>query len=126
MRKTGEAAVAAVLSVLFGGIVSSTVLAQSATIEFRVVPTGRNPAGCNRWDSELSRVHTFAPTNDGATLRTAGGITRNMIRSAPNVYTTTFAIGGTNFNVTADASTSPKTLEVSEPRVGCLWHAIVP
>lgn len=49
-----------------------------------------------------------------------------MIRVAPNVFTTTFAIGGTNFNVTADASTSPKTLEVSEPRVGCLWHAIVP
>lgn len=126
MRKTGEAAVAAVLSVLFAGIASSTVLAQSTTIEFRVVPTGRHPAGCNRWDSELSRVHTFVPTNDGATLRTAGGITRSMIRVAPNVFTTTFAIGGTNFNVTADASTSPKTLEVSEPRVGCLWHAIVP
>lgn len=126
MRKTGVAVVAAALPVLFAGLVSSTVLAQSTTIEFRVVPTNRHPAGCNRWDSELSRVHTFVPTSDGATLRTAGGITRNMIRSAPNVYTTTFAIGGTNFNVTADASTSPKTLEVSEPRGGCLWHAIVP
>lgn len=126
MRKTGKAALAAALTVLCWGTASSTVLAQGTTIEFRVVPTGRHPAGCNRWDAELSRVHTFVTTNDGATLRTAGGITRNMIRSAPNVYTTTFAIGGTNFNVTADASTSPKTLEVSEPRVGCLWHAIVP
>jgi hypothetical protein len=49
-----------------------------------------------------------------------------MIKSAPNVYTATFTLGGTNFNVTADASTSPRTLEVSEPRTGCLWNAITP
>jgi hypothetical protein len=99
-------------------------MAQSA-IDFRVVPTDRNPASCRQWDAELSRVHTFTPTGDGATLRTAGGINRNMTKNG-NVYTTTLAIGGTNFNVTADTSKSPKSLEVAEPRTGCRWSAVAP
>ncbi|MBI2736836.1 MAG: hypothetical protein HYX38_09870 [Rhodospirillales bacterium] len=106
------------------GIVSMQVLAQSAPIEFRVTPTDRNPASCQRWDAELSRVHTFTPTSDGATLQTAGGITRNMTQNPPKVFTTTLALGGTNFNVTADTSKSPGTLEVAEPRTGCRWSAV--
>jgi hypothetical protein len=33
-------------------------------------------------------------------------------------------MGGTNFDVVADASKSPKTLEVLEPRIGCRWIAV--
>lgn len=106
------------------GVVSLQVFAQSAPIEFRVTPTDRNPASCQRWDAELSRVHTFTPTNDGATLQTAGGITRNMTQNPAKVFTTTLALGGTNFNVTADTSKSPGTLEVAEPRMGCRWSAV--
>src|SRR5262245_48123887 len=108
------------------GIISLQVFAQAAPIEFRVTPTDRNPASCQRWDAELSRVHTFTPTSDGATLRTAGGITRNMTQNPPKVFTTTLALGGTNFNVTADTSKSPGTLEVAEPRMGCRWSAVAP
>ncbi len=106
------------------GVVSLQVFAQSAPIEFRVTPTDRNPASCQRWDAELSRVHTFTPTSDGATLQTAGGITRNMTQNPAKVFTTTLALGGTNFNVTADTSKSPGTLEVAEPRMGCRWSAV--
>lgn len=106
------------------GVVSLQVFAQSAPIEFRVTPTDRNPASCQRWDAELSRVHTFTPTSDGATLQTAGGITRNMTQNPAKVFTMTLALGGTNFNVTADTSKSPGTLEVAEPRMGCRWSAV--
>lgn len=93
-------------------------------IDFRVVPTDRNPTACQRWDADLSRVHTFTRSGDGATLRTAGGITRTMAMTAPNVFTTTMTIGSTNFTVTADTNRSPGTLDVSEPRTGCRWSAI--
>ena len=104
--------------------VAQSALAQGAAVEFRVTPTDRNPASCQRWDAELSRVNSFTRTGDTATLRTAGGITRTMTQSAPNVFTTTLALGGTNFDVVADTSKTPGTLEVAEPRIGCRWSAI--
>ena len=95
-----------------------------APIEFRVAPTDRNPSSCQRWDADLSRVHTFTRTGDTAVLRTAGGISRTMSMTSPSVFTTTMTIGSTNFNVVADASKSPGSLDVSEPRTGCRWSAI--
>ena len=112
------------LVVSLAGMISAQVSAQSAPIEFRVTPTDRNPTSCQQWDAELSRVHTFTPTTDGATLRTAGGITRNMTQNPPKVFTTTLTIGSTNFNVTADTSKAPGTLDVDEPRTGCRWSAV--
>jgi hypothetical protein len=126
MRSTSKTATTSILAVLLAVIISAPALTQGTTIEFRVVPTDRNPASCQQWDTALSRVHSFTPTSDGATLRTAGGITTNMTKSAPNVFAATLALGGTNFNVTADTSQSPKTLEVSEPRIGCRWNAVAP
>lgn len=96
----------------------------AAPVDFRVAPTDRNPSSCQRWDADLARVHTFTRSGDTATLRTAGGISRTMTMTSPNVFTTTMAIGGVNFNVVADASKSPGTLDVSEPRTGCRWSAI--
>lgn len=124
MRATSKTFAASLLAGAIAATTGGQAMAQSA-IDFRVVPTDRNPASCRRWDAELSRVHTFTPTADGATLRTAGGITRNMTKSG-DVYTTTLALGGTNFNVTADTSKSPKSLEVAEPRIGCRWSAVAP
>lgn len=98
--------------------------AQGTAVEFRVVPTDRNPGTCRQWDAELSRVNTVTRDGDTAVLRTAGGITRVMAQTSPNVFSTTLALGGTNFNVVADASRSPGTLEVEEPRAGCRWSAV--
>ena len=80
----------------------------------------------NDFDSALARVHTLTATANGVTLRTAGGVSSNMTQTTPNVFTTTLGIGGTNFNVVADASKAPKTLEISEPRLGCRWNAVTP
>jgi hypothetical protein len=124
MRATSRTLAIALLTGVVAAITCGQAMAQNA-IDFRVAPTDRNPASCRQWDAELSRVHTFTPTADGATLRTAGGISRNMAKSG-SVYTTTLAIGGTNFNVTADTSKSPKALEVTEPRTGCRWNAAAP
>ena len=112
------------LVAMVAAITGGQAIAQDA-IAFRVVPTDRNPASCMQWDAELSRVHTFTPTADGATLRTAGGINRNMTKDG-RVYTTTLTLGSTRFNVTADTSKSPKSLEVAEPRTGCRWSAVAP
>jgi hypothetical protein len=126
MRAITKALAISIVASSLAGVMSMQANAQGTPIQFRVVPTDRNPSSCRQWDAELSRVHTFTPTADGATLRTAGGITRNMTQSSPNVFTTTLALGGTNFNVTADTSKSPKALDVSEPRIGCRWSAIAP
>jgi hypothetical protein len=107
-----------------GALGAASAQAENAPIEFRVTATDRNPASCRQWDAELWRVHTFTRNGATATLRTAGGITRNLTQSSPNVFTTTLALGGTNFNVVADASKTPGTLDVSEPRTGCRWSAI--
>jgi hypothetical protein len=97
----------------------------NAPIEFRVVPE-RNPAGCTRFDAALSRVHTFRATGDTASVTSAGGITSNMTQTSPGVYTTDFSMGGTTLRVVANAASSPKSLTVTEPRLGCRWSAVAP
>jgi hypothetical protein len=105
---------------------SSQAGMQGAPIEFRVVARSRNPSACQQFDAALSRVHTLTPAGATATLRTAGGVTSNMTQTTPGVFTTTLGIGATNFNVVADTSKSPKTLDVTEPRLGCRWNAVAP
>lgn len=129
---------------LYGLAVSSAVIAGCATqssttapaptpppsivnapIEFRVAPE-RNPAGCMRFDAALSRVHTFTATRDGASITSAGGITSNMAQTSPGAYAANFSLGSTTLRVVADAASSPKTLTVTEPRLGCRWSAVAP
>jgi hypothetical protein len=43
------------------------------------------------------------------------------VRTTPTVYTTNFS--GTTLNL---ASKSPKTLVVTERRLGCRWNAVAP
>lgn len=105
---------------------SSQASVQGASVDFRVAPAGRNPAACQQFDAALSRVHTFTPAGATATLRTAGGVTSNMTQTTPGVFTTSLGIGPTTFNVVADTSRSPKTLDVTEPRIGCRWNAVAP
>lgn len=108
------------------GLLGTPAFAQGAPIEFRVTPTDRNPSACQRFDAALSRVHTFTPTADGASVRSAGGVNSTMTQSSPGIYTTNFSLGTTTLNVTANSTTSPKSLEVREPRIGCRWSAVAP
>jgi hypothetical protein len=126
MRIIDNALCASIVAASLAGLISTQAAAQSAGIDFRVVAGDRNPSACQRFDAALSRVHTFTPAGDTATLRTAGGVTSNMKQTTPGVFTTTLGIGGTNFNVVADTSKSPKALDVTEPRLGCRWSAVAP
>jgi hypothetical protein len=107
-------------------VLAAQALAQSAPIEFRVTPTDQNPSACRQFDAALSRVHTFTATADGASVRSAGGVNSAMTQSSPGVFTTNFSLGSTTLNVTANSTTSPKSLEVREPRLGCRWSAVAP
>jgi hypothetical protein len=126
MQDIRKAFHAAVVAASLAGLFSVQAAAQDAAIQFRVVATDRNPSACKQFDAALSRVHTFTATGDSASLRSAGGITSNMAQTTPGVYTTNFSLGGTTLNVVADASKSPKTLVVTEPRLGCRWNAVAP
>lgn len=95
-------------------------------IEFRVVADSGNPSSCQRFDAALSRVHTLTRTGATASLTSAGGISSTMTQTAPNVFMTNYSLGTTTLNVVADASTSPKTLQVREAKLGCRWHAVAP
>jgi hypothetical protein len=108
------------------GLIWAAAVAQGAPIEFRVTPTDRNPSACQQFDAALSRVHTFTPTADGASVRSAGGVNSTMTQTSPGVFTTNFSLGSTTLNVVANSTTSPKSLEVREPRLGCRWSAVTP
>ena len=127
MRTTNVKALClSALAASLTGLFSAQAGAQSTPIEFRVTPTDRNPSACQQFDAALSRVHTFTPTADGASVRSAGGVNSNMTQTSPGVFTTNFSLGSTTLAVTANSTTSPKSLEVREPRLGCRWSAVAP
>ena len=99
-------------------------LAPGVPIEFRMVPAQGNPAGCFQLDAAMSRVHTVTPMGNDATIRSAGGINDTLKQTAPNLYTTQFRLGSVTLDVVADASKMPRTLTVTEPKVGCRWNAV--
>jgi hypothetical protein len=113
-------------SAAVSSLAATLALAQAAPVEFRVTPTDRNPSACQQFDAALSRVHTFTATADGASVRSAGGINSTMTQSSPGIFTTNFSLGSTTLNVTANSTTSPKSLDVREPRLGCRWNAVAP
>jgi hypothetical protein len=100
--------------------------AQNKPIEFRLAPAKTNPVGCVDKDAALSRVHTLTRTGDAAVIKSSGGIDDKMKQTKPNVYTTTFTLGGVHLDVVADASVTPATLSVLEAQCGCKWNAIAP
>jgi hypothetical protein len=126
MRIIHTALCASILAASLVGVISIQATAQTAGTQFRVVAGDRNPSSCQQFDAALSRVHTFTAAGDAATLTTAGGVTSNMKQTTPGVFTSTLGIGGTNFNIVADTSKSPKALDVTEPRLGCRWNAVAP
>jgi hypothetical protein len=129
MLKTRSLICASMLTAWLAAAALAPATAQTAapaSIDFRVTPTDRNPSACQQFDAALSRVHTFTATGDTASVRSAGGVTSAMKQTTPGVYTTDFSLGGTTLNVVANSTTSPKSLEVREPRLGCRWSAVAP
>ena len=106
---------------------AASVAAPGAPIEFRVVRDERNPTGCTRFDAQQSLGHTFRATGNTASVTSANGITRNMTQTSPGVYTADkFTWGSVTFQHVVNAASSPKSLTVTEPTVGCRWSAVAP
>jgi hypothetical protein len=109
-----------------GGVLAGAALAQGAPIQFRLAAAAGNPVTCNNLDASLSRVHTVTLAGDTATIKSAGGIDDTMKQASPRVYKTSFSLGGVTLEVTADAASTPRSLNVVEPKLGCRWNAIAP
>ena len=87
----------------------------------------RNPTGCARFDAQQSLGHTFRAPGNTASVTSANGITRNMTQTSPGVYTADrFTWGSVTFHIVVNAASSPKSLTVTEPTVGCRWNAVAP
>jgi hypothetical protein len=126
MKTTSPALVAAILAGTIVSLLSAAVCAQDKPIEFRLAAAKGNSSACVNLDAALSRVHTITLMGDTAVIKSAGGVNDKMKQTSTNVYKTTFAMGGPKLDVAADASKTPRTLDVTEPALGCRWSAIAP
>jgi hypothetical protein len=105
-------------------IISTQAAAQNAGIQFQWLPgTETRPLPAIR--RRLSRVHTFTAAGDAATLTTAGGVTSNMKQTTPGVFTSTSA-SAARTSTSSPIRRSRRSLDVTEPRLGCRWNAVAP
>ena len=118
--------IASSLIALVAIVATAGASAQNAPIEFRLVGAKANPSGCLSLDGSLSRVHTVTLMGDKAMLKAAGGVNDTLKQTSPGIYKTRIGMGGVNLDVVADASASPKTLEMVEASRGCHWNAVAP
>ena len=106
---------------------AASVADPGAPIVFRVVRDERNPTGCTRFDAQMSRGQTFRATGNAASFTSASGLTHNMTQTSPGVYTADrFTWGSVTFHTVVNAASSPTSLTVTEPTVGCRWSAAAP
>ena len=106
------------------GSLLAPAFAQEAPIEFRLSAAKTNPSGCKDLDSALSRVHTITLAGDIALVKSAGGINDKLKQSSPKIYSGSLSLGTTTLVVIADASKTPRTLDVMQPSLGCRWNAV--
>ena len=95
--------------------------AAGPTYTFRLEPA-RNLVGCSRLDTAMSRQHTVTVSGTTAIIRSNGGVDDVAKQTSPGVYVTNFSLANIRLDVTADLSTSPKTLVVVEKNAGCRWE----
>ena len=95
--------------------------AAGPSYSFRLAPA-RNPGGCSRLDTALSREHTVTVSGATAIVKSAGGVDDVARQVSPGVYATNFSLANVRLDVTADLSKSPKTLVVVEKNAGCRWQ----
>ena len=107
---------------------AESVAAQGAPIAFRVVRDESNPAGCTRFDAQMTLGHTFRVTGNTASFTTASGLTSNMTQTSPGVYTADYYnFGDVTFRAVVNAASSPKSLTITKSKyLGCRWSAVAP
>jgi hypothetical protein len=104
-----------------GLLAPAVVLAQDASVEFRLVGDPGNITGCIAADPQFTRVHTFTVKGGQAELAAPGGINTRMKLEKPGVYETDYRLGQLNLHVVADLNA--RTLSVTDRNLGCKWTA---
>ncbi len=88
---------------------------------FRLAAAERNPMSCSQADASMSRPQTVAIAQGVALLTSNGGINDKARLVSPGVYRTRWSSGGITYDIEVNTTTSPATLLVSEPKLGCKW-----
>ena len=108
-----------ILSALVAGL-ASAALAQ-APMAFRLEKNDRNPSSCSAGDAAMSRPQSVTVANNVAAIKSNGGINDNAKMVNPGIYRTKWAAGGITYEIEINTTTSPATMAVAEPKLGCKW-----
>lgn len=106
---------------------ATSVAVQGVPIAFRLVPDERNLIGCTRFNTALSRPSVFRDSGDAASITSPGGMTTNMTPTSPGVYAADYYNwGSVTLRAVVNAASSPKSLTVTEWRLGCRFTGEAP
>jgi hypothetical protein len=101
-------------------VAATAALAQQPLI-FRLGASDRNPGSCDAADASMSRLQSVTIAGDAAQIKSNGGINDVAKMVSPGVYRTKWRLGGITYDIEVDTTTSPATLSVAEPKLGCRW-----
>ena len=99
---------------------ASAAVAQQA-MSFRLEKSDRNPSSCAAGDAAMSRPQTVTIANNVAAIKSNGGINDNAKMTSAGIYRTKWSAGGITYEIEVNTTTSPATLSVAEPKLGCKW-----
>ena len=111
------------ISVLMAAAIASfaaVAIAQQA-MSFRLEKSDRNPSSCAAGDAAMSRPQTVTIANNVAAIKSNGGINDNAKMTSAGIYSTKWSAGGITYEIEVNTTTSPATLSVAEPKLGCKW-----
>ena len=117
------AAVVLTAAIAAGGL-STAALAQSGEANFWLKGAPNNIQGCIAFDPQFTRKHTFHLVNGAASITSPGGINTKLTLVRPDVYQEQIQQGQLNLTIVADLAATPKTLKVSDSRLGCAWSGV--
>jgi len=107
------------LSLVIGMLATSALAQQPLT--FRLKAGDRNPSACLAADPSMSRPQTVTIAGGVATIRSNGGINDTAKLTSPGIYRTKWSLNGITYDIEINASVSPATASVVEPKLGCRW-----
>lgn len=106
-------------SVLLG---SFTFAAMAETpMSFQLEKNDKNPSSCSGGDSSMSRPQAVTIENNTAVIKSNGGINDKAMMASPGIYRTKWALGSITYDIEVNTTTTPATMTVAEPKLGCKW-----
>ncbi len=103
---------------------SIAALAQSGEANFWLKGAPNNIQGCIAFDPQFTRKHTFHLVDGRASITSPGGLNTDLALVQPDVYQAHVQQGQLNMTIVADLAATPKTLKITDSRLGCAWSAV--